>query len=87
MGRATIQPPRAGLRLRAMLLAALLGCAPAFAAQVVVTVDGVEGTLHDAVVAGVEAAHYGDRDVSAAQARRLFENAREEAASALEPLG
>jgi translocation and assembly module TamA len=70
-----------------MLLAALLGCAPAFAAQVVVTVDGVEGTLHDAVVAGVEAAHYGDRDVSAAQARRLFENAREEAASALEPLG
>ncbi len=80
-------PACAARRAAAALLASLLACAQALAAQVAVQVDGVEGTLRDTVLAGVEAAQYGEREVSAAQAQRLFENAREEAAAALEPLG
>ena len=80
-------PARACRRAAAVLLASLLACAQALGAHVAVQVDGVDGALRDAVLAGVEAAQYGDRDVSAAQAQRLFGNAREEAAAALEPLG
>ena len=49
--------------------------------------DGVEPPLRDAVLAGVEINQYADRDVTAAQARRLYEHALEQARGALEPYG
>ncbi|MFI4970057.1 MAG: autotransporter assembly complex family protein [Lysobacterales bacterium] len=58
-----------------------------FAGHISAEVDGVEGPLKDAVVASLEAAQYGQREISAAQARRLYEHAAEQARNALEPYG
>ena len=69
----------------ALLLSA--GATPVLAAHIGVQVDGVQGPLKDAVVAGLEVAQYGQRDVTAAQARRLYEHAAAQARSALEPYG
>lgn len=80
---------RSGVRVCAPLAALLLSIAaiPAMAGRISAEVDGIEGPLKDAVVAGLEVAHYGQRDVTAAQARRLYEHAEGEARSALEPYG
>jgi translocation and assembly module TamA len=65
----------------------LLNAGAAHAGRVSVQLDGVDGPLRDAVLAGLEMNQYGQRDVTAAQARRLYEHAESEARSALEPYG
>lgn len=79
------------LRRRRILLSLLpvlmLLAGSAAAARVTVQLDGVEGPLRDAVMASLEIGQYGERDVTAAQARRLFERAEDEARTALEPYG
>jgi translocation and assembly module TamA len=56
-------------------------------AGVQLTVDGVADPLKGAVIAGVELSQYATRDVSDAQMRRLYERARDQAKSSLEPYG
>jgi len=56
-------------------------------AGIVLTVDGVDQNLRNAVVSGVELSQYGARDVTAAQVRRLYENAPDEVQAALRPYG
>jgi len=70
-----------------VLVALLLAAGTAHAGRVTVQLDGVDGPLRDAVLAGLEINQYGDRDVTAAQARRLYEHADEQAQSALQPYG
>ena len=80
---------QSGARLCGAATALLLTLAAmtASAARISATIDGVEGPLKGAVVAGVEVAQYGQREVTAAQARRVYEHAEGEARSALEPYG
>jgi len=56
-------------------------------ASVVLTVDGVDDTLRNAVVAGVGLSQYTARDVTDAQIRRLNEKAPDEVQAALRPYG
>lgn len=56
-------------------------------AGVVLTVDGVDDTLKNAVVAGVELSQYTARDVTDAQIRRLYANAPDQVQAALRPYG
>ena len=80
--------PRRQRRYRALAAVVFSSVAGlAHAAHISVQVDGVQGALRDAVVAGVEVAQYGQRDVTAAQARRLYERAQEQVRTALEPYG
>jgi len=65
----------------------LLVAGAADAGRVSVQLDGVDGPLRDAVLAGLEINQYGQRDVTAAQARRLYEHAESETHSVLEPYG
>lgn len=84
----TIDGPRSRCRQAAFLFVALLSApAVAQAARVSVQLDGIEGPLRDAVLAGIEISQYGDRDVTAAQVRRLYDNAESQARTALEPYG
>jgi len=61
--------------------------APAARAGVSVQIDGLDGELRSAALAHVELAEYADRDVSAAQVRRLYARAPEQIAAALEAYG
>jgi translocation and assembly module TamA len=76
-------------RIADSLLALLFACAAgtAEAAHVSVQLDGVEPPLRDAALAGIELNQYATRDVTAAQATRLYEKAAGEIKSALEPYG
>jgi len=75
-------------RIRLPLPTLLLLCAGvAHAGHITVQLDGIDGMQRDAVMAGLEVAQYGDRDVSAAQARRLYEHAEAQVRKALEPYG
>jgi translocation and assembly module TamA len=65
----------------------LLVASAAHAGRVSVQLDGVDDTLRVALLAGLEISQYGDREVTAAQARRLYEHAEAQARSALEPYG
>lgn len=60
---------------------------PAWAGRIALQVEGVDGLLRDAVLGSVEVAQYAEREVSAAQARRLHERAADQARNALEPYG
>lgn len=72
--------------MRVVLLAMLL--LPMVArAGVQLQVEGVEGPLQQAVVAGVQLSQYGQRDVTEAQVRRLFADAEQQASQALQPYG
>ena len=67
---------------------ALLLLLPALAhAGVQLVVDGVDDPLKGAVVAGVDLSQYATREVSDAQARRLYERAPDQASKALQPYG
>ncbi len=74
-------------RVAVLAFALLAAAAPAHAGRIKVMLDGVDGSLHDAVLAGLEATQYAERDVTAAQARRLYEHAQAQARKALEPYG
>ncbi len=79
--------PRAR-RCCALALACLsIVVTPVLAAQISAEVDGIDGPLRDALIAGLEVAQYGQREVTAAQARRLYEHAATQARSVLEPYG
>lgn len=80
-------PPRQRRIASSSLVILLLVAGTARADRVSVQVDGVEGPLRDAVVAGVEISQYDGRDVTAAQVRRLYDNAERQAGAALEPYG
>lgn len=71
----------------ALLLPWLLGIGCAHAATLELKLDGVEGPLKDAAAAASGIAQYAGRDVSAAQAKRLFDHAPAQIATALEPYG
>ena len=59
----------------------------AHAGRVSVELDGVDGLLRDAALGGLELQQYTSRDVTAAQARRLYEHAAAQVRKALEPYG
>jgi translocation and assembly module TamA len=73
-------------RLSLLLLPWMFLVLPAHAG-VQLTVDGVDDNLKSAVVSAVELSQYGTRSVSDAQIRRLYENAPDQATSALKPYG
>jgi len=72
---------------RPSLWLALLLLAPQAHAGMKLVVDGVEDPLKGAVVSAVELSQYATREVSDAQARRLYERAADQAKSGLEPYG
>lgn len=74
-------------RARRVLVLLLVLATPAWAGRIALQVEGVDGLLRDAVLGAVEVAQYAERDVSAAQARRLYERAADQARNALEPYG
>jgi len=80
-------PPRRRRIASLSCLALLLGAGAAHAARVSVELDGVDGVLRDAALAGLELNQYASRDVTAAQARRLYEHADAQVRKALEPYG
>lgn len=68
-----------------MLLPCLAG--PVAAAQLSVNVEGLPKELKEPVEANLSLRNYLDRDVTAAQIRRLFNSAEQEIKTALEPYG
>ncbi|GMV30507.1 MAG: hypothetical protein AMXMBFR59_26320 [Rhodanobacteraceae bacterium] len=82
-------PPRriAWPGLAAVALLLLFATPTVSAAKIVTTLGGVDGDLKIAALAGLDLTQYADRDVSAAQARRLYERAPAQIATALEPYG
>lgn len=83
----TIDGPRPRRLAALLFLCATSLPATALAAHISVQLDGVDGALRDAVLAGLEANQYAGRDVTAAQARRLYDNAERNVGAALEPYG
>lgn len=81
-------PRRAGV-FPCLFLAALAFAIPAsaHAARVTVQLEGIDGQLRDAALSALELQQYGDRDVTPAQARRLFRRAEGQIQGALEPYG
>lgn len=75
--------PRAGNA--ALLLA--LGIPACAGAGIAVEVDGLDDELRESVLASVEIAQYGDRQVTPARARYLHQRARDQIELALEPFG
>ncbi len=81
-------PPYRGHASRYVALAVLLMLgATAEAARIVTTIGGIDGDLKIAALAGLDLTQYAGRDISAAQARRLYERAPAQIAAALEPYG
>lgn len=78
-----------GFGTRALtILAACLFCATAARAdRVTVTINGLEEPMLESARANLELKQYEERDVSAAEARRLFDRGKEQLARSLEPFG
>lgn len=79
-------------RARAVVRIAVVSClaltsSVAFAARVELTIEGIDDALRDSARGNVQLAEYTDRDVTASQVRRLFEQAHEQIRTALEPFG
>ena len=73
---------------RAAACAALSGATLlAHAATLSIELDGIEGPMKDAALAASGISQYANREVTAAQAHRLFERAPAQIARALEPYG
>lgn len=78
----------ASRQVRLALVAVLsIAAWPALAAHLELQVDGVDGPLKTAVVAAAGMEDYASRDITAAQAHRLYDRAPANMASALEPYG
>ena len=73
--------------LRPLAVAVLLAPTCGLAATLRLQLHGVDGELRSAAQAALEISQYDGRDVSAAQARRLYAHAASEIAGALEPYG
>lgn len=65
----------------------MLGTATALAERVTVTINGLEEQMLESARANLELKQYEERDVSAAQARRLFDRGKEQLVRSLEPFG
>jgi translocation and assembly module TamA len=72
----------------------VFGCAAFFfvshaahAASLSIELDGLDGPVKDAAIAASGIAEYSKRDVTSAQAHRLYEHASKQIATALEPYG
>jgi translocation and assembly module TamA len=76
-----------GMRALLTVLVGLSCAATAFADRVTVTIEGLEAEMLESARASLELKQYDDRDVSAAQTRRLFERGKEQIARSLEPFG
>ncbi|MBB6241610.1 autotransporter assembly complex family protein [Rhodanobacter sp. MP1X3] len=74
-------------RQRLLLTLNFLLLTPLAHAGVQLVVDGVDDTLKNAVTSSVELSQYAARDVSEAQARRLYERAPDQVKTALQPYG
>ena len=85
----TLPSARRCARILRWLVPVLFAFVPwvAQAAQLTVTIEGLEDELADAVRANLTLQNYASRDVTAAQIRRLFNNAEKEIQAALEPYG
>lgn len=59
----------------------------AFADRVAVTINGIEDPILESARANLELMQYQERDVSAAEVRRLFDRGKEQLARSLEPFG
>ncbi|MGH8146289.1 MAG: POTRA domain-containing protein, partial [Rhodanobacteraceae bacterium] len=80
--------PTRVLAITALALLALAGVQAAHADTLKVTVAGVDKDLASAIRANLSASQYADRkDVSATQARVIANDARKQAATALQPYG
>ena len=77
----------AGAVRRIGCAALLAGCTAAQAASLTIALDGIDGEMKDAAIAASGIAPYAKREVSAAQAHRLYEHAPAQIAAALEPYG
>jgi len=74
--------------IRSLIASVLLLSSPLLlAGTLTVQFDGIDDTLKAAVNSAAEIAQYDKREVSAAQARRLFDRAPEQIAAALEAYG
>jgi translocation and assembly module TamA len=73
--------------IRLVPILGMFGCNAVLAAHLDLQIDGVEGPLRDAAVAAAGMQEYSSRDVTAAQAHRLYERAPKQIAAALEPYG
>lgn len=61
--------------------------ATALAERVTVTINGIEEQMLESARANLELEQYEERDVSAAQARRLFDRGKDQITRSLEPFG
>ncbi|MCW5568594.1 MAG: outer membrane protein assembly factor [Dokdonella sp.] len=77
---------RTPLRLL-LAVSALLVAATAEAARIRVELEGIDGELRTAVLAALEVQQYAEREISPAQARRLYRRAERQIQAALEPYG
>jgi len=71
----------------ALAATALLLAGPAAGARLAVQLEGLDGPLREAALARLELQQYATRDVSPAQARRLYNRAEGQIQAALEPYG
>jgi translocation and assembly module TamA len=76
-----------GKRALATLAACLFWATPALADRVTVTINGLEDDMLESARANLELKQYEERDVSPAEARRLFDRGKEQLARSLEPFG
>ena len=74
-------------RRQGSILLPLLLCTSLAHAGVQLVVDGVDDDLKGAITSTVELAQYANRDVTEAQARRLYERAHDQVTMALQPYG
>src|SRR5690554_6422483 len=79
--------PWLGARALLTLVACLSCAATAFADRVMVIIKGIEEEMLESARANLELKQYEERDVSGAQARRLFDRGKEQIARSLEPFG
>ena len=85
-GRARHTPSRACFF--AVKTALMLACSGlALADRVAVTIEGIEDPILESARANLELMQYQERDVSAAEVRRLFDRGKEQIARSLEPFG
>ena len=81
---AALRPGRARRLVFALVL--FVGTSGAASAgKIVTTLGGIDADLKVAALAGLDLTQYAGREVSAAQARRLYERAPAQVAAALEP--
>jgi translocation and assembly module TamA len=85
-GRARRTPSRACFfAVKAALMLTCPGLA--LADRVAVTIEGIEEPILESARANLELMQYQERDVSAAEVRRLFDRGKEQIARSLEPFG